>query len=111
MESLQSKVTTLEKKAETLEGKVEVLESTLLVSQNTSDKLSEELDKQSAKLDQLYQYSRRNCIIVFGIPVKQNEICEDLKCSFEKKRYQRYERKTQKKNLILNMTKSTGTEK
>ena len=42
------------------------------------------LDKQSAELDQLHQYSRRKCIIVSGIPVKKNETCEDLKCSFEK---------------------------
>ena len=84
VESLQSKVTTLEKKVGTLENKVEVLESTLLVSQNTSDNLSEELDKQSVELDQLHQYSRRNCIIASGIPIKRNETCEDLKRSFEK---------------------------
>ena len=84
MESLPSKVTTLEKKVGTLENKVEALESTLLVSQNTSDKLSEGLDKQSAELQQLHQYSRWNCIIVSGIPVKKNETCKDLKRSFEK---------------------------
>ena len=109
VESLQSKVTTLEKKIGTLENKVEALESTLLVSQNTSDKLSEELDKQSVELDQLHQYSQRNCIIVSGIPVKRNETCEDLKRSFETS--SKIWEKTQKKNLILNTTKSTGTEK
>ena len=74
----------MEKKVGTLENKVEALESTLLVRQITSDKLSEELDKQSAELDRLHQYSRRNCIIVSGIPVKKNETCGDLKRSFEK---------------------------
>ena len=103
VESLQSRVTTLEKKVRTLENKVEALESTLLVSQNTSDKLSEELDKQSAEFDRLHQYSRRNCIIVSGIPVKKNETCEDLKRSFEKTLSKIWE-KTQKKNLILNAT-------
>ena len=57
---------------------------TLPVSQNTSDKLSEELDKQSVELYQLHQYSRRNCIILSGIPVKGNETCEEMKHSFQK---------------------------
>ena len=61
----------------TLENKVEVLESTLEISKNTSDKLS-------AELDNLYQHSRRNCLVVSGIPIKQGESSAKLKQLGEK---------------------------
>ena len=41
-------------------------------------------DKLSAELDNLHQYSRRNCHIVSGIPIKQGESSADLKQSIEK---------------------------
>ena len=41
-------------------------------------------DKLSAELDNLHQYSRRNCLIVSGIPIKQGESSADLKQSIEK---------------------------
>ena len=66
----------MENKVETLENKVVVLESTLKVSQNTSGKLS-------AEVDNLHQYSRSNCIIVSGIPIKPGESTADLKQSIE----------------------------
>ena len=75
---------------------MKALESTLLVSQNTSDKLSEELDDQSAELDRLHQYSRRNCIIVSGIPVKKWNMWRP-EVLFWKKRYQRYGRKLKRR--------------
>ena len=62
---------------ETLENKVVVLESTLEVSQNTSD-------KPSAEVDNLHQYSRRNCLVVSGTPIKHGESTADLKRSIEK---------------------------
>ena len=62
---------------ETLKNKVVVLESALKVSQNTSDKLS-------AEFDNLYQYSRRNCLIVSGISIKHGESTADLKRFIEK---------------------------
>ena len=72
VEVLQGRISSLENKVETLENKVVALESTLEVSQNTSDKLS-------AEVDNLHQYSRRNCLIVSGIPIKHGESTVDLK--------------------------------
>ena len=77
MEVLQGRISSLENKVETLENKVVVLESTLEVSQNTSDKLS-------AEVDNMHQYSRRNCLIVSGIPIKHGESTADLKRAIEK---------------------------
>ena len=74
---LQGRISSLENKVETFQNKVVVLESTLEVSQNTSDKLS-------AEVDNLHQYSRRNCLIVSGIPIKHVESTVDLKRSIEK---------------------------
>ena len=75
--SLQKKVTNLEDKVEKLDTKVESLESELKIAKNCSEVLSTEVDR-------LQQYSRRNCLIVSGIPVKQNETTEDLKEAFQK---------------------------
>ena len=77
VEVLQGRISSLENIVKTLENKVVVLESTLKVSQNTSDKLS-------AEVDNLQQYSRRNCLIVSGIPIKHGESTADLKRSIEK---------------------------
>ena len=74
---LQGRISSLENKVETFENKVVVLESTLEVSQDTSDKLS-------AEVDNLHQYSRRNCLIVSGTPIKHGESTVDLKRSIEK---------------------------
>ena len=54
-----------------------VLEATLEVSQNTSDKLL-------PVFDSLHQYSRRNYIIVSGIPIKDEESSASLKGSIER---------------------------
>ena len=78
VEVLQRKISWLENKVETLKNKVVVLESALKVSQNTSDKLS-------AEFDNLYEYSRCNCLIVSGISIKHGESTADLKRSIEKK--------------------------
>ena len=72
VEVLQGRISSLENKVVTLENKLEVLESTLEISKNRSDKLS-------AELDNLHQYSRRNCLIVSGIPIKQGDASVDLK--------------------------------
>ena len=77
VEMLQGRISSLEYKVETLENKVVVLESTLEVSQNTSHKLS-------AEVNNMHQYSRRNCFIVSGIPIKHGESTADLKRAIEK---------------------------
>ena len=48
-----------------------MLESDISIARNISETLKTELDK-------LHQYSKRNCIIVSGVPVKDNETVEEI---------------------------------
>lgn len=75
--SLQKEIAALKDTVKNLENKVEVLESRLEVSQNANTLLSNEVDN-------LQQYSRRNCLIVSGIPVKNKETEKELKEQLQK---------------------------
>ena len=85
IEALKNQITKLENKVCTLEGKVENLDSALTVAANTSSRLCIKVARLNEEIDRLYRYSRRNCLIVSGIPVRTNETTDDLRKEFEKK--------------------------
>ena len=91
--SLESRNKTLEEKVETLVGKVTTLETTVsqllplkteigkLIDQNAVlNTVTENLSKENERLQ---QYSRRNCIVLEGIPVHKNENIQALEGKVE----------------------------
>ena len=59
------------KKIQNLEANYLVLESKMVITSHVNDALSIQIDDSN-------QYSRRNCIIINGIPTKQNETVSDV---------------------------------
>ena len=79
IEALKNQMTKLENKVYTLEGTVENLEPTLTVATNASSRLCSEVARLNAETDRLHQYSRRNYLIVSGIPVRKNKTTDKLR--------------------------------